>query len=55
MNVSERVFEGGWIPRSFLLLAGGAFLGLILITLVAMQLRPSVTLAKRQASLLDGI
>jgi hypothetical protein len=55
VNASERVFEGGWIPRSFLLLAGGSFLGLVLITLVAMQLRPSVTLAKRQASLLDGI
>lgn len=55
MNFSKRDFQKGRVPRSFLLLLGALVLGLALITGVALQLRPSVTLAKKQASLLDGI
>lgn len=59
MRVSQREIhrtgERARVPRAFLFgLAGLAGL-VILSVFVGLQLRPSVTLAKRHASLLDGI
>lgn len=55
MNISQRVFPVGRVNRPFLILVGGAALVVALVVVVALQLRPAVTLAKRQASLIEGI
>ena len=52
MRVSQRKFVGGRTP--WLVIAGLAGV-LLLVLFTALQLRPTVALAKRQASLLDGI
>lgn len=59
MRVSQREFQRtrgrAGVPRAFLVVLAG-LAGLVILTaLVGLQLRPSVTLAKRQAGLLDGI
>lgn len=55
VNLSRRDFQPGRVPRSYVLILGSIALGAALIGALALQLRPSVVLARKQASLLDGI
>lgn len=59
MRVSQREFQratmGARASRAFLVGLAGLTGVIVLAVFIGLQLRPSVTLAKRQAGLLDGI